>query len=144
MSLIYFSTVALRIFLCLSGNADFLIILTYFVKSHLFKTHFDCWPANFSFKIIGNFRTRHFFKAIKRMMQLLSLWHNFDYAPNLLCIQPSIPRLITFSTIVLDLGISLAIQGTDIPVPCKSHTLRTTFSVTFFFEAFRQMTVRDS
>ena len=77
-----------------------------------------------------------FFKVARHKILLQTLCNSFDFAPGFFCTKPSIPRLITFPTAVLDLRDSSAIPRIHISVPRENHTLRTSISELFSLRHF--------
>ena len=61
-----------------------------------------------------------FFKIEKQILHVRFISNSFDFSPDLFCTEPSVPRLITFSTGVLDLGFSLAKHRIHIPGQWKN------------------------
>ena len=85
--------VSLCIFLCLSINAGFLFIFTYFMKSQLFETCVNVGLEIFSLRWKEISAADIFFK-VARLISLWYLWDTFDFAPNLFA--PNHPHLIFY------------------------------------------------
>ena len=82
--------------------------------------------------MIGNLRSRLFFKVVRWLLCFRSLWDRYDFGPYLFCTKSCVPHLNTFSTAALDIQIFYAIQQFDITVLHKKHTFRTSVSVSSF------------